>query len=182
MFLFSWKQFNASLDGSVGLQMLLCMQLKTIVRVLTYLCDWKCSNATGNNFMQVWTNLCNRKCSNAAGNDFMQVWTNLCNRKCSYTTGNDFMRVWTNPCDRESFSVTNCWQELHFEFSRQNLNQNVQSPPMLWWLIKQSRPIWKKASPGLQRPSRTESTSGLTSSTPRVRTHTLDPTLDAPSS
>ena len=97
------------------------------------------------------------KCSNAAGNNFMQVWTNLCNRKCSYTTGNNFMRVWTNLCDRESFSVTNCWQELHFEFSRQNLNQNVQSPPMLWWLIKQSRPIWKKAPPGLQRPSHTES-------------------------
>ena len=29
--------------------------------------------------------------------------------------------------------------------------------------------------PGLQRPSYTESLSGLTSSTPRVRTHTLDP-------
>ena len=106
--------------------------------------------------MQVWTNLCDRKCSNAAENDFMQVWTNVCNRKCSYATGNNFMRVWTNLCDRESFSVTNCWQELHFEFSRQNLNQNVQSPPMLWWLIKQSRPKWKKAPPGLQRPSHTE--------------------------
>ena len=31
--------------------------------------------------------------------------------------GNDFMRVWTSLCNRESFSVTNCWQELHFEFS-----------------------------------------------------------------
>ena len=49
-----------------------------------------------------------------------------------------------------------------------------------WWLITQPKPIWIKASPGLQRPSRTDSTSGLTSSTPRVRTHTLDPTPDAP--
>ena len=29
--------------------------------VLTDLCDWKCSYAAGNHFMQVWTNLCNRK-------------------------------------------------------------------------------------------------------------------------
>ena len=51
----------------------------------------------------------------------------------------------------------NCWQELHFEFSRQNLNRNVQSPSMWWWLITQPKPIWKKAPPGLQRPSHTES-------------------------
>ena len=67
------------------------------------------------------------------------------------------MQVWTNLCDRESFSVTNCWQELHFEFSRQNLNRNVQSPSLWWWLITQSKPIWKKAPPGLQRPSRADS-------------------------
>ena len=44
------------------------------------------------------------------------------------------MRVWTNLCYRESFSVTNCWQELRFEFSRQNYNRNVQSPSV-WWLV-----------------------------------------------
>ena len=33
------------------------------------------------------------------------------------------MQVWTNLCDRESFSVTNCWQQLHFEFSRLKLKQ-----------------------------------------------------------
>ena len=66
------------------------------------------------------------------------------------------MQVWTNLCYRECFCKTNCWQELHFEFSRQNLNRNVQSPSMGWWLITQLRPIWKKAPPGLQRPSHTE--------------------------
>ena len=44
------------------------------------------------------------------------------------------MQVWTNLCYRESFSVTNCWQELRFEFSRQNYNRNVQSPSV-WWLV-----------------------------------------------
>ena len=92
------------------------------LHVLTDECKFgrKCSYVAGNNFMRVWTNLCNRKCSDIAGNNFMWVWTNLCERKCSYVAGNDFMRVWTNLCYRESLSVTNGWQELHFEFSRQN--------------------------------------------------------------
>ena len=64
--------------------------------------------------------------------------------------------ILNNPC-RECFCKTNCWQELHFEFSRQSLNRNVQSPSVWWWLITQPRPIWKKAPPGLQRPSRTGS-------------------------
>ena len=83
---------------------------------------------------------------------------------------------------RPNLHKTNCWQELHFEFSRQNLNRNVQSPSMWWWLITQPRPIWKKAPPGLQRPSHTESPSGWPSITLMVRTHTLDLTPDAPRS
>ena len=77
--------------------------------------------------------------------------------KKDYPAGNDFMQVWTNLCYRECFCKTSCWQELHFEFSRQNLNRNMQSPSMWWWLITQPRPIWKKAPPGLQRPSHTDS-------------------------
>ena len=50
--------------------------------------------------------------------------------KKDYPAGNDFMQVWTNLCYRECFCKTSCWQELHFEFSRQNLNRNVQSPSM----------------------------------------------------
>ena len=71
-------------------------------------------------FMQVQTNLWDWKCSYATGNNFMWVWTNLCDRQSSFIAGNDSMRVWTNLCDRESFLVTNCWQELNFEFSRQS--------------------------------------------------------------
>ena len=74
-----------------------------------------------------------------------------------YPAGNDFMQVWTNLCYRECFWKTNIWQELQFEFSRLNLNRNVHSPSLCWWLITQLRPIWKKAPPGLQRPSRTDS-------------------------
>ena len=47
-----------------------------------------------------------------------------------YPAGNDFMQVWTNLCYRVCFWKTSCWQELHFEFSRQNLNRNMQSPSM----------------------------------------------------
>ena len=192
------------------------------MRVWTDLCDWKCSYAAENDFMQVWTNLCNRKlsysavikfmphctdlwdriCSHSAGNDFMRVWTNLSDRKCfnmagndfmcvltnlcdrkySYIGGNDFMQVWTNLCYRECFSVTNSWQELQFEIPakiRTGMCRALLCGDW-WWLITQPRPIWKKAPPGLQRPSHTESTSGMTTSTPMVRTHTLDPTPDAP--
>ena len=59
-------------------------------------------------------------------------------------------------CSRNQIYATDCWQDPHFEFSRQNLNWNVQSPSMWWWLITQPRPIWKKAPAGLQRPSRTD--------------------------
>ena len=56
-----------------------------------------------------------------------------------------------NPVPIQLLIKDNCWQKLHFEYSRQNLNRNVQSPSMWWWLIKQPRPISKKAPPGLQR-------------------------------
>ena len=131
--------------------------LNDFMRVWTDLCNRKCSSAAGNDFMQVWTDLCDMKCSYAALNDFMRVWTDLCNRKCSYAARNNFMRLWTNLCNWICFCETNCCQELHFEFSRQNLNRNVQSPSVWWWLITQPRPIWKKTPPGLQRPSHAKS-------------------------
>ena len=56
-----------------------------------------------------------------------------------------------------AFLILHCWHELHFEFSHQNLNRNVQSPSMWWWLITQPNPILKKAPLGLQRPSHTKS-------------------------
>ena len=43
----------------------------------------------------------------------------------------------------------------------------------------QPKPVWKKAPPGLQRPSRIATPSGWPSITPRYLTHTLDPALKA---
>ena len=106
----------------------ICATGNALMLLETILCKFGQICATGNALKQLETISCKfgricatRKAPNAAGNDFMQVRTNLCDRKCSYATGNDFMRVWTNLCDRESFSVTNCWQKLHFEFSCRNV-------------------------------------------------------------
>ena len=141
--------------------------------------------------MRVWTNLCDRKCSNVAGNDFMQVQTNLCNRKCSYATGNNFMRLWTDLCNRKwSWAAGTKLMQLTvgknsiLNFSRQIPNRNVQSPSSVSTVMThhsaQPKPVWKKAPPGLQRPSCIATPSGWPSITPRYLTHTLDPTLKAP--
>ena len=53
---------------------------------------------------------------------------------------------------RECYCKTYCWKELNFQFSPKNLNRNMQSPSMWWWLITQLKPIWKKAPSDLQRP------------------------------
>ena len=160
------------------------------MRVFTNLCDRKCSYAAGNDFMRVWTNLCDRKCSNVAGNDFMQVQTNLCDRKYSHATGNNFMRVWTDLCNRKwSWAAGTKLMQLTvgknsiLNFSRQILNRNVQSPSSASTVMThhsaQPKPVWKKAPPGLQRPSRIATPSGWPSITPRYLTHTLDPALKA---
>ena len=140
--------------------------------------------------MRVWTNLCDRKCSNVAGNDLMQIQTNPCDRKCSYATGNNFMRVWTDLCNRKwSWAAGTKLMQLTvgknsiLNFSRQILNRNVQSPSSVSTVMThhsaQPKPVWKKAPPGLQRPSRIANPSGWPSITPRYLTHTLDPALKA---
>ena len=140
--------------------------------------------------MRVWTNLCDRKCSNVAGNDLMQIQTNPCDRKCSYATGNNFMRVWTDLYNRKwSWAAGTKLMQLTvgknsiLNFSRQILNRNVQSPSSVSTVMThhsaQPKPVWKKAPPGLQRPSRIATPSGWPSITPRYLTHTLDPTLKA---
>ena len=83
------------------------------------------------------------------------------------------------PC-RECLCEPNCWQELHFEFSRQNLNRNVQSPSMWWWLITQPRPIWKKAPPGLQRHFWSDAQVRGSCIDPTHLSHTLNLILKAP--
>ena len=151
------------------------------MQVWTDLCDRKCSYASGINFMRVWTDLCNRKHSYASGINFMRVWTDLCNRKCSYATGNNFVLVWTNLCNRESFqwltvgriSILNFPAKIRTGMCRVLLCGDW------WWLITQPRPIWKKAPPGLQRPSRIATPSVWPSITLTHLTYTLDPTLKA---
>ena len=68
-------------------------------------------------------------------------------------------------------------------FSRQILNRNVQSPSSVSTVMThhsaQPKPVWKKAPPGLQRPSRIATPSGWPSITPRYLTHTLVPALKA---
>ena len=68
-------------------------------------------------------------------------------------------------------------------FSRQIPNRNVQSPSSVSTVMThhsaQPKPVWKKAPPGLQRPSRIANPSGWPSITPRYLTHTLDPALKA---
>ena len=68
-------------------------------------------------------------------------------------------------------------------FSRQILNMNVHSPSSVSTVMThhsaQPKPVWKKAPPGLQRPSRIATPSGWPSITPRYLTHTLDPALKA---
>ena len=141
--------------------------------------------------MRVWTNLCDRKCSNVAGNDFMQVQTNLCDRQCSYATGNNFMRVWTDLCNRKwSWAAGTKLMQLTvgknsiLNFSRQILNRNVQSPSSVSTVMThhsaQPKPVWKKAPSGLQRPSYTDSQSVWPFLTPIYLTHTLDLTQDPP--
>ena len=144
--------------------------------VWTNLCNRMCSYAAGKNFMRVWTHLCDRKCSYAAENYFTWVWKNLCHRKCFYIAGNNFMRVWTNLCHRKYFGEITLLAGAPFWIFLPLFEQECEEP----FYIPKPKPIWKKASPRLQRPCHTDSTSGLTSSTPRFRTHTLDPTPDAP--
>ena len=68
-------------------------------------------------------------------------------------------------------------------FSRQILNRNVQCPSSVSTVMThhsaQPKPVWKKAPPGLQRPSRIATPSGWPSITPRYLTHTLDLALKA---
>ena len=105
-----------------------------------------------------------------------------CRLKRFYASVDGSVRQEMVLCSWNQIYATNCWQELHFEFSRQNLNRNVQSPSVSTVMTHHSaqpQPIWKKAPPGLQRPSRIVNPSGWPSITLRYLTHTLDLTLKA---
>ena len=176
MFLGSWKQFYASFDGSVRLKMLFsCWKifyasLDRSVQLEMHLCSWKRFYASLDGSVRLEMLLCGwkRLYTNLNGSvrqetlmqlyKFIQVWTDLWERdwKRFYANMGGSVRQEMVLCSWNQMYATDCWQELHFEFSRQNLNWNVQSPSMWWWLITHPRPIWKKAPAGLQRPSHTE--------------------------
>ena len=69
---------------------------------------------------------------------FLQLETILCEFGLICETRNALMHLKTILCEfgqtcatGNAFVILHGWHELHFEFSRQNLNQNVQSPFML---------------------------------------------------
>ena len=97
---------------------------------------------------------------NSSSNHF--AYLTLCNRKFSYLAGNYIRRDWTDLLDRK------CpW------FFRHYLNRNLQCPAAskVWWLTTVRSQSQKKASPGLQMPSRTDSMRRLVFH----QFHTLDP-------
>ena len=143
MLLLCCKQFHASLDESVWLEMLSCCwkqfyaSLDRSVWQLKLLCSWE----------RLYTSLDR----SVREETLSRSW------KLFYANKDRSDQQEMVFCSWNQIFATDCWQELHFEFSRQDLNWNVQSPSMWWWLITQPRPIWKKAPPGLQRPSHTDS-------------------------
>ena len=100
----------------------------------TILCEFGLICATGNTLTLPETVLCQLAQICVTGNARTQLWNSfildkfvlqemlLCCWKCFYVS-----LVW---CNKDCFCETNCWQELHSEFPRQNLNKNVQSPSM----------------------------------------------------
>ena len=114
------------------------MQLETI------LCEFGQICATGNALMLLETILCKFGQICATGNTLMQLGATLYKsgqQICE--TGTALMPLETNYvnmdrsvrkemvlCGWNQIYATDCCQELHFEFSRQNLNWNVQSPSM----------------------------------------------------
>ena len=160
MLLCCWKQFYASLDGSARQEMLLCgwtrfyAFLDGSVRQEMLSCCWKQFYASLDRSvrqetlmqLEVYTSLDR----SVREETFSHRW------KWFYANMDGSVRQEMVLCSWNQIYATDCWQELHFEFSRQNLNWNVQSPSMWWWRITQPRPIWKKAPAGLQRPSHTD--------------------------
>ena len=93
---------------------------------------------------KIWTGMC-RALLCATKNALMQLKTILCKFGQICATGNPFqwLTVGRN-------SILNFPAKIRTGMCRALLCGDW------WWLITQPRPIWKKAPPGLQRPSHTE--------------------------
>ena len=149
----------------------ICVTRNALMQLKTILCKFWLICATGNALKQLETILSEFGQFCATGNALMQLDTILCEFEQICATGNPFQWLTVG----RNF-ILNFPTKIRAEMYRVILCGDW------WWLITQPWPIWKKAPPGLQRPSRTDSRSELTSSTPMVRTHTLDPTPVAPGS
>ena len=125
---------------------------------------------------------CTRNAHKRLWHSFIPVKTNLYDRESSYAAENVFMPVWKDLSDRECFYETNCWQGLIFENSGQSLNRNVHCAEHFDVVMTHltAKANLEKGSSWPQRPCHMESRSVLTTSSPTVRTHTLDPTSGAP--
>ena len=139
------------------------MQLKTI------LCKFWQNCATGNALKQPETILCEFGLISAIGNPLVQQETILCQFGQIPATGNPFQ--WLTVVRN---SILNSPAKIRTGMCRAFLYGDW------WWIITQPRPIWKKAPPGLQRPSHTESPSVWPFLTPIYLTPTLDLTQDLP--
>ena len=152
------------------------MQLKTI------LCEFGQIFATGNALMQLEMILCKLGRICATRNALMQLKTILCEFWRICANRNALMQLETILCEFGQISVTGnalmllesilcefgqiCATGNPFQWLTVGRNSILNFPAKIrtgmcrallcgdwWWLITQPRPIWKKAPPGLQRPS-----------------------------
>ena len=131
------------------------MQLKTILYEFGQIC------ATGSTPMQLEIISCKigRICAKGcAGNNFTLVWTNLYNRKCwkRFYASLDKSRL----LGMLLSDLTDGRNSI-FNFPAKTRTRICRAFLLCggdwWWLIAKPRPIWKKAPPGLQRPSGVDS-------------------------
>ena len=133
MLLICCKQFYASLDKSVRLEMLLC--------------SWKPFNANFNGYVQLEMLLCSWKRFYESLDKSVWQETLLCSWKRFYASLGESV-------PQGIFFSDYLLAGTSFWIFPPKLEQEWAEPffvSMLWWLITQPRPIWKKASPGLQR-------------------------------
>ena len=167
----------------------MCATRNDLMQLKTILCEFWQIYATRNPLMKLKIILCKfwRVC--ATKNALKQLETILCDFGRICATGNTLMLLETILCEFGQICATG----NPFQWLTVGRNSILNFPAKIrtgmcrallcgdwWWLITQPRPIWKKASPGLQRPSHTDSQSVWPFLTPIYLTPTLDLTQDLP--
>ena len=144
----------------------ICETRNALLQLKAILCEFGRICATRNALMQLKTILCEFWRISATGNALKQLEIILCKFGRICATGNALMLLETILCKFGQICATGS------PFHRLTVGRNsiLNFPAKIrtgmcgallcgdwWWLITQPRPIWKKAPPGLQRPSRTGS-------------------------